>query len=219
MRSENDDRTHLREAGAGSEAAFLALVDRHHASLLRVARLWVADTARCEALVQKTWLALLRRLGRFDDQSSLKGWLCGALIRETQLELGPEHEAAFELSEDGEVPAVEPERFSPPGDRWEGHWQKPPVDWPNAASGSPATRAQRTVIDEVIARLSPAQRIVLVLRDVEGLTNREVQQALGASHEQQHVLLHRARSRVRAALESHHWTTANADNGDSVGAS
>lgn len=206
MRAIEDDRAHLQQAGAGSEAAFLALVDRHHASLSRVARLWIDDAECAEALVQRTWLALLHRLGRFDGQSSLKGWLCGALIREVRMQLGPEHEAAFELSREGHAhaPAVDPERFSPKGNRWEGHWQKPPVPWADAAPGGAVTLEQRQLIEASLLRLPHSQRVVVLLRDVEGLSSHEVEDMLGASAELQHLLLHRARSSVRAALEQHH---------------
>ena len=204
MRPNEDDRMHLRKAGAGSEAAFLALVDRHHMSLVRIARLWCEDLPRAEDSVQRTWVTLLRTLARFDDQSSLKGWLCSALIRILRIDLGPEHETLFELSAEGAIPAVDPERFSPPGDRWEGHWQRPPVDWADAVPGSAPTPEQRAIIERVIAELPHSQRVVLVLRDVEGLAQREVESALGVSAELQHRLLHLARSRVRSALERHH---------------
>lgn len=206
MRVIEDERAHLRQAGAGSEAAFLALVDRHHAGLVRVARLWIDDAEHAEALVQRTWLALLHRLGRFDGNSSLKGWLCGALLREVRMQLGPEHEAAFELNADAHAhaPAVDPERFSPKGDRWEGHWQKPPVPWTNAVPGSAVSADQRGVIEGVLQRLPHGQRVVVLLRDVEGLSSHEVEHMLGANAELQHLLLHRGRSQVRAALERHH---------------
>lgn len=194
----------MQQASAGSEAAFLALVDRHHPGLVRVARLWIDDAERAEAMVQRTWLALLHRLGRFDGGSSLKGWLCAALVRELRVQLGPEHEAAFELSAEGHTPAVDPERFSPKGNRWEGHWQKPPVPWANAAPGSAVSPDQRGVIEATLQHLPHSQRVVVLLRDVEGLSSHEVEHMLGASAELQHLLLHRGRSQMRSALEQHH---------------
>lgn len=199
-----DDRANLRLAGSGSEAAFLALVDRYHASLVRVARVWIEDAAQAEALVQRTWSSLLQRLGRFDDQSSLKSWLCGALFKLVEIQLGPEHDMQAELHALSPEPAVDPERFSPSGDRWEGHWSKPPADWPDTGPGSVASPERRLVIEHALNALPRGPQIVLLLRDVEGLNAREVEQVLGASPETQHVLLHRARSRIRAALERHH---------------
>jgi RNA polymerase sigma-70 factor (ECF subfamily) len=54
---------------------------------------------------------------------------------------------------------------------------------------------------EAIAALPPAQRQVITLRDVEGLDGPEVSSLLGVSEGNQRVLLHRARAKVRAALE------------------
>ena len=199
-----DDRAHLRLAGSGSEAAFLALVDRYHASLVRMARVWIDEAARAEALVQRTWLSLLQRLGRFDEESSLKSWLCGALFKLVEIELGPEHDMQAELSATAPEPAVEPERFSPSGDRWEGHWRKPPEDWQGMEPGSVASPQQRSVIEQALQALPRGPQIVLLLRDVEGLSAREVEQVLGVSAHVQQALLHRARSRIRGALERHH---------------
>jgi RNA polymerase sigma-70 factor (ECF subfamily) len=199
-----DDRANLRLAGSGSESAFLALVDRYHASLVRVARVWLDDAAHAEALVQRTWSSLLQRLARFDDQSSLKSWLCGALVKLIEIHLGPEHDMQAELSATAHEPAVDPERFSPNGDRWEGHWRKPPVDWADAGPGSGASEQRRAVIEGAMKALPRGPHVVLLLRDVEGLSAREVEQVLGTSAETQQTLLHRARSRIRGALERHH---------------
>jgi RNA polymerase sigma-70 factor (ECF subfamily) len=56
---------------------------------------------------------------------------------------------------------------------------------------------------EAIEALPPTQREVLVLRDVEGVPAADVCNILGITDTNQRVLLHRARSRVRAALERH----------------
>src|SRR5690242_7579879 len=100
-----DDRAHLRLAGSGSESAFLALVDRYHASLMRIASVWIDDATQAEALVQRTWLSLLQRLGRFDDESTLKCWLCGALFKLVEIHLGPEHDMEAELDASAPEPA------------------------------------------------------------------------------------------------------------------
>jgi RNA polymerase sigma-70 factor (ECF subfamily) len=57
------------------------------------------------------------------------------------------------------------------------------------------------VIDAAIEQLPPTQREVIRLRDVEGFSSREVRELLELSETNQRVLLHRARSKVRAALE------------------
>jgi RNA polymerase sigma-70 factor (ECF subfamily) len=199
----------LRGNGGERERAFLVLVDRYHASLTRVASLWLEDAREIDALVQQTWVCMLRRLEPFDQQSSLKGWLCMTLIRLARARVGPAADPPVEpTSAEAANPAVEPERFSPEGNRWEGHWQTPPSDWPSMPEGNLVPRTVQCVIERAIAALPRSQRIVVILRDVERLSSHEVQSALGSTEEDQRVLLHHARSRIRAALERHHLAHA-----------
>lgn len=181
---------------AGTERAFLALVDRHHASLTRVARLWLDDPRLIEALIEQTWVSMLRRLEPFDQHSSLKGWLCVTLIRLARVHMDPDEEEVRR-------PSVDPERFRSHGEHWEGHWREPPSPW--APGNLPAG-----VLEAAVQVLPRCQRSVLVLRDIEQLTSHEVQSALGLHDEEQRILLHQARSRLRAALERHQVAHANA---------
>jgi RNA polymerase sigma-70 factor, ECF subfamily len=66
-----------------------------------------------------------------------------------------------------------------------------------------ATRETLELVDRAIAELPPAQRAVMTLRDVQGWTAEEVCNVLEITETNQRVLLHRARSRVRTALERH----------------
>jgi RNA polymerase sigma-70 factor, ECF subfamily len=96
---------------------------------------------------------------------------------------------------------VDPSRFLPPDHpRWPGHWSAPPSAWADEKLiQQESLRAAQRAIDE----LPRGQREVIVLRDVEGWESEEVCRSLGLSEVNQRVLLHRARSKVRAALEQH----------------
>lgn len=205
LQGSDHDRASLGLVSAGNERAFLALVDRHHATLARVAALWTDDPSEVEALIEQTWLRMLQRLERFDEQSSLRGWLCVALIHLARARVEPALDEPVKPSAtESAEPAVDPGRFSPQGDRWEGHWQQPPSDWPSLRGGTGALApALQRVLEQAIQALPRSQKIVLVLRDASGLSSHDVQSALGSSDEDQRVLLHHARSRVRAALEQH----------------
>jgi len=98
-------------------------------------------------------------------------------------------------------PAVGPERFLPPEhDRWPGHWSLRPEPWPEERVVAAETRG---VVERAIEELPPAQRAVISLRDVEGWSSAETCNALGLTETNQRVLLHRARSKVRQALEDY----------------
>jgi len=185
----------------------MTLVERYNASLLRVALLYVPSRAVAEEVVQETWLAVLQGIGRFEERSSLKTWIFRILTNRAKTRAERERRTIpfSALSNPGVVPeaALEPERFRAPDDaRWPGHWASPPAAWstPEARLESRETRER---LRAAIEKLPPGQRAVLSLRDVEGWSSEEVCNALGLTETNQRVLLHRARSRVRKALESY----------------
>ena len=191
----------------GDEAAFADLVDRYHASLLRLARVYVRDAAAAEDVVQETWLGLLRGLDRFEGRASLKTWLFHVLVNRARTRASRDSRAVplsdLQTELEPDQPVVDPARFRRPDDpRWPGHWLLPPApdDLPE----------QRLLADELnqqvrkaVEALPPTQRAVVSLRDIDGLSSEEVCRLLELSEANQRVLLHRGRSRVRAALEAY----------------
>ena len=193
---------------SGSEAAFRELVARHQRAMLRVAEAYTPSRAVAEEVVQETWLAVVGGLDRFEARSSLKTWIFRILVNRAKTRgIRERRSVPFSSPEAGDAddagPAVEPERFHPADHRWAGHWAQYPDPW----SDQPAARAMesetRAVVEETIATLPAQQRRVISLRDIDGWTSEEVCDLLGLSEGNQRVLLHRARSRVRAALERH----------------
>jgi RNA polymerase sigma-70 factor (ECF subfamily) len=190
---------------AGDEAAFEQLMREYHPSLLRVAQIYVPSRAIAEDVVQETWLGVLNGIDRFEARSSLKTWIfriCTNIAKTRgQREGRTVPFSALERPDAVPEPAVEPERFLPPDhERWPGHWASKPTPWPEERLLAAETRA---VIERAIDALPPAQRAVISLRDVEGWSGEETRNALGVSETNQRVLLHRARSKVRQALENY----------------
>jgi RNA polymerase sigma-70 factor (ECF subfamily) len=194
-----DDLRLVERLRAGDEDAFAELVRRHNASLLRVARLFVPTAALAEDVVQETWLGVLKGIDRFEGRSSLKTWIFRILTNTAktrgQREARSIPFSALEDPEGSFEPAVERERFAGAG-----HWTAPPRAWPEERLLSNETRS---VIESAIERLPPNQRAVISLRDVEGWSAEEVRNALELSETNQRVLLHRARAKVRRALEQY----------------
>ncbi|MGQ0561027.1 MAG: RNA polymerase sigma factor [Gemmatimonadota bacterium] len=100
-------------------------------------------------------------------------------------------------------PAVDPDRFLPHDHpRWPHHWKTPPQEWSASPEDILIAEETRQVIMRTIAALPPAQRKVITLRDLEGWNAEEVCNLLGLTASNQRVLLQRASSRVRSALEA-----------------
>jgi RNA polymerase sigma-70 factor (ECF subfamily) len=195
----------LEALRAGDEAAFAQLVREYQPSLVRVARIYVSTQAAAEEVAAETWLAVLNGLDRFEGRSSLKTWIFRILtnIAKTRAQRDGRTLPFSALQDPGRVPegALDADRFlDPEHPRWPGHWAVRPEPWPEDALVTTETQA---LVAEAIEALPPAQRAVISLRDVEGWSSEEVRNALELSETNQRVLLHRARSKVRRALESY----------------
>ncbi|MFN8471526.1 MAG: sigma-70 family RNA polymerase sigma factor [Anaerolineae bacterium] len=192
----------------GEEAAFITLVDRYHASLVRVALAYVQERTTAEEVAQEAWLGVLQGLDRFEGRSSLKTWIFRILVNTAKTRGVRESRtipfASLEDPESGaDEPSVDPSRFHPADDpTWPHHWAFPPGSWADLDDVL-ASRMTREHVERAIESLPPAQREVMTLRDIEEWTSEEVCEALGISEGNQRVLLHRARSKVRQALASY----------------
>jgi RNA polymerase sigma-70 factor (ECF subfamily) len=186
---------------AGDEGAFAALVDAYSPALLRMARMFVRDRAVAEEVVQETWLAVLRGIDRFEGRSSLRTWIFRILMNTARTRGAREARSIpFSAAVSADEPAVDPDRFLGPDHRWAGGWMLGPSDWPTPEDELLSGETLEVILD-AIDRLPESQRTVITLRDVEGLPADEVAELLEISDGNQRVLLHRARAKVRAALE------------------
>jgi len=188
----------------GDEAVFGKLVDAHHRSLVRLASHYVASVAVAEEVAQETWIAFVQSLPRFEGRARLKTWLFHTLIncarnrKRKEIRSVP-FSAAFDPGETAAA-SVEPERFRTEGP-WQGHWAVAPRSFGTDGERSLLQGELRSRIQHAVENLPPAQREVITLRDLEGLSAEEACNVLGVSEANQRVLLHRARSRVRTAVE------------------
>jgi RNA polymerase sigma-70 factor (ECF subfamily) len=173
--------------------------------MIAVARSYTRTRAVADEVVQEAWLGVLNGLDRFEGRSSLRTWVLQIVANIARTRGVREARTApfssFE-SDRGE-PAVAPERFRGPDDQYPGGWRSFPTDWRTLPGERFAARETLDLVKHAIEELPESQRLVITLRDVTGCSASEVCDALDLTPENQRVLLHRARSRVRAALEKH----------------
>jgi RNA polymerase sigma-70 factor, ECF subfamily len=195
----------LERLRGGDEAAFEELVDGYYGMMLSVAQSYVKTRAVAEEVIQDAWLAVLKGLDRFEGRSSVKTWIISIVINIAKTRGVREARtvpfAAMALA--GEEAAVEPERFRGANDAFPGHWWAYPANWNERPEEVILGRETLQVVTDAIEGLPDAQRAVITMRDVAGCSPEEVCETLDLSDGNQRVLLHRARSHVRAALERH----------------
>jgi RNA polymerase sigma-70 factor, ECF subfamily len=201
----NEEITLLAQLRKGEEAAFDELVMRHHSALIRMAMGYVADREVAEEVVQDTWMAVIEGFGRFEGRSSLRTWIFGIMIHKAK-DRGTREKrhttfSSFESVEDDET--VDPSRFHQSGE-WAGHWAFPPQPWDDQTPEKLLASQQAVdAMNRAIETLPRSLKEVLILRDVEGVDAKEVCEILEITATNLYVRLHRARERVRQAVETY----------------
>lgn len=196
-----DDGHTVQLLRAGDEAAFAALVDRYYASMLHVARGYVATREAAEDVVQETFLGVITGIASFEGRASLKTWMFRILVNRarTRGEREGRSRPFSSLGSDDEGPTVDPDRFVRTG-RWTGYWAIPPSPLDLPEDGVLAGELEGR-LRAALEALPPTQRAVVELRDAQGFSSGEVCELLGITEVNQRVLLHRGRARARQALE------------------
>ncbi|MEI7713240.1 MAG: sigma-70 family RNA polymerase sigma factor [Rhodospirillales bacterium] len=200
--SEFDDPTFLARLRQGDQGAYSALIRRFHASLTRVAASVIGSQAQAEEVVQDAWLAVFNNIARFEGRSSLTTWLFSIVMNRARTRIGREGRtvglpAILDGAQPGER-AVPGSSFRP-----DGHWSEAPRLWDEIdPERTVAGRQLWDHVQDIIEALPAGQKAVILLRDIEGRDAEEACEILGITPENQRVLLHRARGRIRVAIDT-----------------
>jgi len=192
---------------AGDADAFTELVTELNPALTRLALAHVSSPSVAEEVVGDTWIAVIEGIDRFEGRSALRTWIIQILLNKARTR-GKRDARTLPFSSlrrgdaNGDELAVDADRFQGTDGAYPGHWARPPVAWSSPEERLASDEA-RDVMLQAIADLPPRQQEVLVMRDIQGLSSEDARNALDLEETNQRVLLHRARSKVRAALEKH----------------
>jgi RNA polymerase sigma-70 factor (ECF subfamily) len=198
----------LERLRRGDDRAFSDLVDRWSPAMLRVARAYVSNRQAAEDAVQDAWLGVVRGLATFEGRSTLRTWVFTILVNRARTRGSREARSIplSSLARDDDGPTVDPARFRGPEDPFPGGWT--PTGVPPRWDAQPEARVLAgeavRLLGAALTQLPPRQRVVVTLRDVQGLTSEEACEALGITAQNQRVLLHRGRAALRQALEDYY---------------
>ncbi len=194
---------------AREEAAFTYLVEQYHAALVRVAQIFVRDSTIAEEVAQETWLAVLNGVDGFEGRSSLKTWIFTILANKARTS-GQREGRTISYSELEEQqphqPTVDPARFNDPSAKeWPNHWAAgaAPASWEGIPEDVLVAQETMQLVRTTIDALPENQRLVITLHDLDLMSAQEICNILAISETNQRVLLHRARAKVREALEGY----------------
>jgi RNA polymerase sigma-70 factor (ECF subfamily) len=188
------DEDLVRRLRSGDESAFTELINAYHPSLVRLAQSFVSSRAVAEEVAQDTWLAVLKGIDGFEGRSSLKTWVFHILANRARSTGAREQRTTpVDLGDEG---SVDRRRFDETGT-----WSDPPAHWSDEIIERLSSGPLFAQVQAAVSQLPESQRAVVTLRDLDGLSSKEVCDVLGISEGNQRVLLHRGRSRIRAIFE------------------
>jgi RNA polymerase sigma-70 factor (ECF subfamily) len=208
LSGEVSDEELVEQLRGGDESAFSEIFERYHTAMVSLAVVYVRSWSVAEEVAQDTWIAVLNGIDRFEGRSSLKTWIYRILINRAMTRGKRENRClAFSVvweqaGRSGEA-AVDPAHFISASGATCGAWAAAPQPWEDQPEERLLSGEVRERLQDAIEQLPLSQRTVITLRDVEGWSSSEVCNTLDISETNQRVLLHRARAKVRRALEGY----------------
>jgi len=175
---------------AGDRAEFSRLVEAFSAKLYRLALKMLADPHEAEDVLQETFLKAYRHIGGFEERANIATWLYRIASNEALMRLRRRHPETISLDEPlgSDDDEIGPPQIS---------------DWCCLPEAELTSAEARQHIRQAVQKLSPALRMVFVLRDVEGLSTQETAESLGLSEEAVKTRLSRARFQLREELSAY----------------
>ena len=177
----------LEKLRSGDREEYARLVEAYYAMIYNLALRMLNDPQDAEDILQETFLKAYRGLKDFDGRSSVSAWLYRIATNEALMHLRRRKldTVSIDESQDTETGEGEPLQI---------------VDWCCMPEEELVSAEALAHLDEAVTRLSPNLRAVFVLRDIQGLSTREVEEVLNLSETAVKTRLSRARLQLREDL-------------------
>jgi len=187
------DRVLVQLLRAGHAAGLEALMEAFAPRVYRLAHGVTRNPADAEEVVQDVFLTVTRKIGDFEGRSALSTWIY-RIAMNTALNKRRGKRSEVEVSLEEHLP-----RFKEDGHR-EGDRTFLLADWSQTPEEELLSEEGRAAVNRAIEALPAHYRAVLILRDVEGVSNEEAGEVLGESVASVKSRLHRARMALREQL-------------------
>ncbi|MGH7851576.1 MAG: RNA polymerase sigma factor [Thermodesulfobacteriota bacterium] len=188
-RSSDESLVHLI-AECGSEEALALILNRYRERIYRTALKVTNNHNDAEDVVQEVSLTIYRKAHSFRSDSKFSTWLYRLVT----------NEAISRLRKIKRERTVSLDDFMPRFEDDGHHAERPVVDWSQEVEKKVAEKEIQAIIEKAMQQLSPTDRTVVVLSEIEELTNPEIGKVLGLSVLAVKGRLHRARMFLRARL-------------------
>jgi RNA polymerase sigma-70 factor (ECF subfamily) len=176
----------VNEILAGSEDAYLELVNRYSSKVFNLAFRLTRHQQDAEEVVQDVFVTLYKKLARFEGKSAFSSWLYRITFNTALMAVRKRKQHPTISMEDIAVQVQE---------SWAGKSAE------HSDVNYMSTRHEmREVLEQAVAKLPLEYRSIFLLRDVDGLSNEEVAKVLGVSVPAIKSRLHRARLMLRKRL-------------------
>ena len=190
----------------GDQQAFARLVKQYHSQMVVVARAIAGDTW-AEEVTQEAWVSIHRALPKFEGRSTLKTWLFTIVKNQAKTRRSKESRLvsldAAPLGDSSDSFAKDiNDKF-----RGDGHWKEAPPHWHTESPAALLEEEQlQRCIHHTVEQLSPEQRAVFTMRDIQQMSLEQICNILEISNSNVRVLLHRARLKLMQVIDHYQET-------------
>jgi len=190
-RSGKDESALIERLKAGDEAALEAIFNLYSAKLYGVAQRILGEVADTEEVIQDVFWTVYRKAKSFRGNSQFSTWLYRLTINAALGKIRREKKHSKE---------VEYGEFLPKSERDGHHLVRPVVDWSDSLDETYAKQETQELLAQALDQLKPVDKSVVVLSDLEGMSDKEIAATLSLTVSAVKTRLHRARLFLRGKL-------------------
>lgn len=181
----------IKRLQAGDEPAFEAIFNKYSPKLYSVAQRILREPADAEEVIQEVFLTVFRKAETFQGHSQFSTWLYRLTVNEALGKIRRSKNKQKEVVYEEFLP-----KFADDGH----HAVRPVIDWSATVEEEYAGKELRQLLAAALDRLKPLDKSVVVLSDVEGMSDKEIAEILNLTVSAVKTRLHRARLFLRGNL-------------------